>query len=68
MANIVTTATTTTTKAISCSCKHPVQDSWYGFSLRIHNKCGSVDTTSWRCTVCGNETRTNFGTAKKGKK
>lgn len=34
----------------SCNCKHESQDSMYGKSQRLHNKCGK----GHRCTVCGN--------------
>lgn len=58
---------TSTTKAISCSCKHYWQDIWYGLGKRVHNKCGSGDSASYRCTVCGKETKQSFS-EKKGKK
>jgi hypothetical protein len=41
-----------TTKALTCSCKHDVQDEIYGKGRRLHNFAEKKDL--FRCTVCEN--------------
>ena len=38
-----------------CGCKHPYQDSKYGYRNRVHNVCKGKKANVCRCTVCGAE-------------
>lgn len=44
------------TKIKRCTCKHKVQDKWYGKKRRVMNltKKG-IHANIYRCTVCGEE-------------
>ena len=45
-----------TTKIKSCTCKHEWQDKTYGVGKRVMNST-TKETTTYRCTVCGKETK-----------
>lgn len=42
-------------KLIKCSCNHEFQDKRYGKGIRVHN--WREKANSYRCTVCGRETK-----------
>lgn len=52
------------TAKLKCNCDHSYQDRKYGKGVRLHNAKtevvnGNVRKSGYRCTVCGDEKRTN---------
>jgi len=45
------------TKILTCKCKSEYQDKRYGKNRRVHNQGGTIQTPTWKCTVCSDKKR-----------